>query len=62
MFDECLNKMCKVVVLTGARVFYRDAVYKGVLLSYDENYLVLKTKKGKVFIAIKYLVTLEVVE
>ena len=58
MIGGYLNKMSEVSA-TGYR-FYIN--HKGVLLSYDENYLVLKTKKGKVFIATKCLITLEVVE
>ena len=59
MFEGYLGKACSVSVLTGNGQVKSNIYYKGILESCDEDFLVLKLSKVKVFIAIKYIITVE---
>ena len=63
MFDRYLGKTCTAVVAFAGSYFEGGAIpseIKGVLESYDDDCLTLRTKKGMAVIMMKALLVLRV--
>ena len=64
MFDNCINKKCEAIVFMGDRWGEASTPLKvnGILDSYNNEYVVIKTKQGKSYISIKALLVLNVID
>lgn len=65
MFENYINKKCEAIVLfADSRLESGSQPLRisGILESYDNDYMVLKTKKGKSIILIKALLVLNIEE
>lgn len=62
MFDNCIGKKCTAIVFMGDHTL--DAAVPlhidGEFESYDENYIVIKRKHCRSYVAIKTLLVLNV--
>ena len=64
MFDYCVNKKCEAIVFMGDRWGEASVPLKvaGVFDSYNNEYIIIKTKHGKSYVSIKALLVLNVIE
>ena len=63
MLENLIGKDCSAVVAFGNTAYQvLSTEIKGVLESFDDEYICLKTKKGKSLIAIKALIILNVLD